>query len=223
MTAHEEIPLKYRPAESVYRHPVTNVLYHLHPELVFGKTVFDNGTDAAQDPQCHLCHTCMRALTKPEFPYSYHSLVAGVDFGLASRINLPQLSVVEELLISPVRIYHTIVKITHPTSKESAFKGHVCSFQQDSVKQAVNVILPRCDDVRDNVYVTFLGPKEKYEKKLRAALPAVKAGGPGPLAVRPKVVYEWLKALAALNPRFSHYGHKIDEGASMMEVQCFVV
>lgn len=216
LAAHARVPEEYRAAISTFTHPITKNTYHLHPELVFTSTKFEDGTDSAKEPQCHFCPKCNMA--RGTSNVSPLSIAAGVDFGLASRLKLSPLSPVEELLVSPARVYNTVIKLSATGgSGQSALKGHVCCFEQDAVEKAVNVVCPMYAKAVEHVHVQFLGPKEKFEPLLHKSLPAVRDNLPGPLTVRPKVIYEWLRAFKALNPRMRHI--VIDESPEMVEVR----
>lgn len=74
--------------------------YWLHPDLIDHR---------ASVPACLLCKTCAAALSKGERPPMN---VANVDYGALSRVpRLERLSLLEEMLLSPLRLYHVVVKV----------------------------------------------------------------------------------------------------------------
>ena len=92
---------------SCYEAP-DGTLYYLHPEFV------DVAEDAS-NPSMLFCDKCNAQIgvEKPKAPS--HSLAAGVDFGVLSRIpefcdSDMQLSEAEQMLLSDVRLYHIVTK-----------------------------------------------------------------------------------------------------------------
>ena len=90
-------------------------LYHLHPELV------DKGTDGPTVLLCEHCHAETSKGADAKAPKL--SIANGIDFGLLSRIpQLEPLSDVEQMLLSEVRLYHLVVKV----SACHACRGRLC-------------------------------------------------------------------------------------------------
>ena len=85
---------------SVYESPGGGAAYWLHPELV---------DERGPAPACLLCHKCANAIQQGLRPAMS---VANVDYGWLGRVpELGRLSVLEELLLSPNRLYHVVVKV----------------------------------------------------------------------------------------------------------------
>ena len=88
---------------SLYTPPDGGAPYYLHPELV------DETTGA---PMCLLCKKCGVSVTGGKRPALG---VATVDYGVLARVpDLAPLSVLEEMLLSPSRLYHVVVKVRGP-------------------------------------------------------------------------------------------------------------
>jgi len=85
---------------SVYEAPGGGEYYWLHPDLVDVR---------GPEPACLLCRKCASALLQGVRPAMN---VANVDYGNLARVpELGTLSVLEELLLSPNRLYHVVVKV----------------------------------------------------------------------------------------------------------------
>lgn len=83
---------------SVYTRADGGAPYYLHPEFV------DNGIGG-----CLLCRKCAHAVDAGRRP---DMNVSNVDYGWLGRLpSLEPLSVLEELLLSPHRLYHVVVKV----------------------------------------------------------------------------------------------------------------
>ena len=79
-----------------------------------------------------MCDTCHKK-TQCEVPkIPKLSIAAGIDFGHLDRLGLPQLTLVEELIISRSRLYVSILKLCGNVAAErqTAKKGHVITFPQ---------------------------------------------------------------------------------------------
>ena len=79
-----------------------------------------------------MCDTCHKKTQRevPKIPKL--SIAAGIDFGHPDRLGLPQLTLVEELIISRSRLYVSILKLCGNVAAErqTAKKGHVITFLQ---------------------------------------------------------------------------------------------
>ena len=85
---------------SVYEAPGGGEYFWLHPDLVDVR---------GPAPACLLCRKCASALLQGVRPSMN---VANVDYGNLARVpELGALSVLEELLLSPNRLYHVVVKV----------------------------------------------------------------------------------------------------------------
>ena len=174
----------------------------------------DDGVLLNPSPAAHLhtaflcapCSVAVQADTKPKL-----SIAAGVDYGLAARLLtadgtplLPTLSVLEEIVISRVRLYGVIVKLSGGLSASKAIKGHMLSRPHDAPEVAAPAVsFPRIPDdtaeLAELIQVFFVGAPGRMDEIKIAALNC--AGGP--LLMRPDVVYAWLHVLRAVNPAYA--------------------
>jgi hypothetical protein len=198
-----ELAGEYRQAMSVW--PGTNTgsvtsvrgaQYWLHPELV--DTVVNNDEEQ-EHYYTLLCHECLSDLNAKKIPEN--SIAAGIDFGNPDRLNLPALTLVELYLISPIRIYGSVIKLKAFQKDEDVrvLNGHLIAFQHfnraalDEIRQQQ---YPRLNEVSELVSVSFLGDQGQLDKMLNGGDHRM----PNELKVRPHVIYEWLAALSVLNP-----------------------
>jgi hypothetical protein len=177
----------YRAIADVWTAP-SGDRYYLHPELV--------SVTAAGDATMRLCAHCCQHLRARRVPPL--SIASTVSFGCPGRLHgLPPLTRVEQLLISAVRIYALVVKLTPGAGGQSALKGHVIAFPHQGPAVAGAVFrgrLPRVDDVTDAITVVYVGSDGNRERALTAALACPH------LRARADVVFAWLHMLAALQP-----------------------
>ena len=175
--------------------------FWIHPELV------EQGTDGIASVRlCKHCHDCLASRPRgrnigaklPEL-----SIANGIDFGNPDRLGLPELTLVEMYLLSPVRLYGSVIKL-RPFEKDGDVRilnGHLIAFLQLSANalgaiRSNAIRYPRLDDVRRLVTVSFLGDRGQLERMLNGGDSRI----PKDLTVRPDVVYLWLAALCVLNP-----------------------
>ena len=195
---------EYRNAISVWPQAVqlesgSNGRFWLHPELV------EEG-QGERPPYIKMCKYCHGKLKgggpggkRPELPE--YSIANGVDFGNPDRLQLPDLSLVEMYLLSPVRLYGSVIKLKafEKDGDVRVLNGHMIAFLQLS-KHALAEIrtlqYPRVEDVRRLVSVSFLGDRGQVDRMLNGGDSKI----PRELTVRPDVVYKWLAALSVLNP-----------------------
>lgn len=133
----ESVSVRYRPAFSVYTRDQDGavVYYNLHPELACR----DQKIPAHEfDPIINVTFPICEASCLPGVPHDPNgpvpkppklSLQAGIDFGWADRIGLPALTPVERALISPARIYGTIIKLTDSGQHQRRLRGHMITFR----------------------------------------------------------------------------------------------
>ena len=175
--------------------------YHLHPELCDGDTI-------------PLCHYCYRQANSGNIPQ--HSLASGCDFGLASRANLPKLSLLEQSLITHYSIFGHIIKLVSPSSvqkpsqkiSKSLFTGHIIAFQSNAVNKLVSVF-PNIDNAKASIQVSYLDPSNRPEKMMRLGFSVLSSSH---LRVNITNVYTWLHHLKSSNPFYSDI--VIDESQS---------
>ena len=164
--------------------------YFLHPELAVPDPI-------SRKPQIDLCADCHQAVKKKEVPK--FSVANGFDFGDVRRLKdvlsedkaLPPLSLVEKHLISRVRLYASIVKLSHNERNRRILRGHVISFFQDGPEMAAKTLktLPDLEAV-NSIKVMFVGPTGQFEHSRKDSAIACHE-----LRVRPQVVFSWLAFL----------------------------
>ena len=209
--AYLEVSERWRPVQSVYvlAAPPPGVLargdpppaeyYHLHPELVsmapvdpraLSKRAFDV-TGHRQRARFCLCAACLDGVHK-KAPDQF-SLKAGLDYGWSKRVQLPKLSVVETMALSPVRAYMCTMKISGDCTR--TFHGHVIVFLHDSKATAAYLAsrtrrkVPDVAEAEKSVSVQFLGKRELWERvkgRVRQ-MPELRASA--------DVLFTWIKFL----------------------------
>ena len=121
---------------SVYISEENNMRYNLHPELVHVHP--KNG-------ECTMiCDCCYKKISKGEILKL--SIVNGVDFGNPDCLGLVNLSVVEQMMVARVRVYHSIVNIRKRFLSKDALSGqqmhgHSIVFPHDSPEVASLAVL----------------------------------------------------------------------------------
>ena len=191
-------------------------LYHLHRCLV-AEPSSDPGADDDEGPTvmlCSRCHTTSHGNNETPPPFS---LAKGYDFGNLSAMALPELSDVEKLLLSDVRLYGVVLKVVSPCSKENRpdawlhdkLKGHFISFLHDGPNEVgkfvANTIRERKADFLKNVKVVLMGPKGSQDILAKRLLQCDQ------MKMRPTVVYNYLllrNAIAHARFPFSRRGNR---------------
>ena len=201
-----DLPEAYRPAVSHYQYD--GHYYHVHQNLVH----FPAGTDK---PHVEICLTCWKAVQYDRIPK--FAVANGVDFGSASRLQLPTLHLVEQYLIARSIVFISLVKLNAAALAEAQTgkRGHVITFPHHgpaglAEHTSVNIppVFPNLNAVYTNVLVCFVGARPAYD-----ALVPDRPGRITELQVRKEVVYKWLKALKALHPLYEDI--VIDESETM--------
>ena len=132
----------------------------------------------------------------------HFSLKSGVDYGSPERVGLEPLSLMERHIISPVRHFSQVIKISSNTGRQkehtqSAIKGHSICFDHDSPKVCGNLLSP--NTIKKDILIQFVGPDGEYDKLLNK----VKTMKSSHLYARAHVVYQWLAALKKIkNPLY---------------------
>lgn len=185
-------PEVWRLAKSSYA--TAHHRYHVHQELV---------TD---NMEVHLCESCVTALRQGKRPALS---VACVDYGNYRRLELPELSLVEKLLLAQFRVYGVVLKCraqgrgTH--QGRSHLTGHMIAIPHEGPAVAVTALEDAITSVRQAVTVVFLGNRQLLHK-------AFEAGRLGKyLQADPVVLLKWLAALRELRTDYcTHFGPAID-------------
>ena len=127
---------------SCYEHVESGTLYHLHPELVDPPDAL-NG--AIEGHSVLFCEHCKRRAD--ESKVGALSIAAGIDYGWLQRIpELEPLTELETLLLSEIRLYHVVVKVTTKYSATGrVLKGDVIYFPHDGPLDTVTTLAGRVD------------------------------------------------------------------------------
>lgn len=118
------------------------------------------------DQMVCLCTTCSTYLIQKVSPPTY-SLAAGYDFGQKDR--MPELSVVERMVISRTLVLKVIVKLISPrgvngeNARQRALQGHIIAMPHDGI-EVIARTLPRCDLNLQSQFlnVIFIGKREMF-------------------------------------------------------------
>ena len=162
--------------------PNAKEYYHLHPEFV--KSISrqeeeDNESDSDSDSDrdygvektcmaamiCDQCHTSIKRGKLPAY-----SLANGVDHGVAHRIGLEPLSVIELHILSLVRTYIQIIKIETNTGRQrdhtqSSLRGNCIHFPHDSPSVLCKVL--EVENMASDICIQFAGSKGEYDHLFR--------------------------------------------------------
>ncbi len=153
------VPEIYKPAYTLWKHPETQAMYHLYPEMTRTtrsppppistttsephrrslRTASRHSSDV--DPpgatyEALLCPACDHANdAQPKSKFSKYSLAAGFDFGRPRDIGLPALTWMERMCIALVRPHMALIQLTGANNKWSGqygLTGHVIGFRHDA-------------------------------------------------------------------------------------------
>jgi hypothetical protein len=164
---------------------IDGVHYHLYERLV------DQDVDGCPGPSCMFCSQCASHVREPRVAADKSpikpacSLAAGVDYGNPEALGLPELSDVEKLLLSDVRLYAVVWKVAASSNKGHVdwqhvkLKGHTIFFVQKSTERLWSFLersfRQRVEDllhkVRANVLLHFFCGAPHVELNARTPLP----------------------------------------------------
>ena len=180
--------------------------------------------DQSSQPTATLCNDCYSAVgkgiagkrAKPKRPK--FSIANGVDFGRPDRLNLPALTVAEEILLGDGHEMATIIKLkgSQPSERQAALKGHIITVKKSKTElikeinriEKEKVVLPRPENIKETLSVVIVGAKMSF-----ASLePAYKYKS---IQVRPDVLYKWFKAKKQLDPQYKNI--EIDSSPEIIE------
>ena len=129
-------------------------LYHLVRE---GIVTGDDGV-----PEAMLCSTCYGLVKTNHVPK--FCIASGYDY---CRIaGLPELSLLEKIVISPYRLYTTILKLkpaagSNSQAAQSCLTWHAILFEHHAVRAVLEAILRHSfSDMSRDIAVAFLGSRE---------------------------------------------------------------
>jgi ATP-dependent DNA helicase PIF1 len=152
--------------------------YHLHPKSTEDRS-----------PMEILCDNCLSHIRKKHTLPPW-SIGAGMDYGTRPK-NLPNLSLVEELLIAQAIPFGCLLQLS--PEGDAGIKGHMISFLNSGpetfVKSLPNVL------ALEKLTVIFRGNKQH--------LGIVQKSVDTVLSVRPRVIFDWLDFLIRVNPYYS--------------------
>ena len=179
---------------SVYTHK--NVHYHMHPELVL-----DPSDTNSIEPIAIVCANCATSVHKGEIPK--HSIASNVDFGLANRIELEDLTERELQMLALVRHYYNIYKIESNSRRlrehqQSAIKGSSILFEHEAPYKVSNLLSP--ETMTSNVFLHFVGPKGEFDALFKKLMRTKSADVFG----RSWVMFNWLTVLHRINPQYQN-------------------
>tara|TARA_B110001452_G_C15070925_1_gene373773 strand:- start:9 stop:689 length:681 start_codon:yes stop_codon:yes gene_type:complete len=125
--------------------------YHLHPNLVNK----DDGT-------VELCRACHRAVQENHPLPPPLSIAAGVDFGSYLKLRLPELSELEQMLLSDIRMYKLLLKVAvlpdPKAPKRMQLRGHLIAFEHSGVDVTTRTLREQRAWVKNAFDVAFVGP-----------------------------------------------------------------
>ena len=190
--------------------------YFLHPEfveLVETDNIDDNFRRVHNTHCAWLCPSCHKDLKKKENIPSM-SIKAGVDYGSYHRVGLEPLTLIERHIISRVRLYSQVLKIESNSGRQRehtqcCIKGCCIAFDHDSPRVCVDVLSK--DAMIKDLCIHFVGPQGQHDTLLQNT----RHIKPTHLFGRAFVVYQWIKTLSVINPRYKYDG----ELPSFLEVK----
>ena len=174
---------------SSYLHEASGSRFHLHPELV---------DESGGEPRVMLCHHCVDKVKPPKMSIANH-----IDYGVLSRIDFPleQPSDLEVMLISNVRLYHMVIKVSSKQGRvgREILKGDLIYFPHDGQEEVLKS-LARTDTMMERVKwltcdfkIMFLGPEGKRDALGKWLLSSTN------LLARPHVIYNHLRIFNLLD------------------------
>ena len=195
---------------SIYKSPITGCLFNLHPELVHIHP--ENGESFMMCPECY------DSFVGNNQAHS-NSIACGIDHGDTDRIGLQSLNLLEKILISRLRVYHTILTIKKKIQSKDLLEGkrmhgHAIIFPHDSPQVAsFAVMLKMLCSMNDNlkhqkmkqfcdetIAVQFLAPEDNIDQMMNHTF------GTSHFTARAHVVQQWLMVLN----KVSHAGYMGD-------------
>ena len=203
--------------KSIYKSSTLNKMFHLHPEFVHVSTNPSTGLSQELTVFCCSCsewfskHKKSPALTPPK-----NSIASGIDFGDYTRLGLSQPSLVEMIVISRVRHFHNIVKITnnHSTNARSDFtknqlRAHSINFRQDAPVIASLALMFACQSTDDKakalkslfkrvLSIQLVGPDHKVD------ILTQKVKMQQILCVKAHIIWQWLSILQITNSSYQN-------------------
>ena len=186
--------------------------FHFHPELV----ISEEGVNKVV-----LCEDCQKLPKNPNEPLEEKNLperciAAGVDFGLAKRIGLPEPNFHESCVIATIRLYTNVVKVSSNQvgrvnfANRNKWRYHNIMFAHDAPEVAIGMFtngteLLSHERLKDLMTIYLLDPNGRLDRMARNMM------GTERMVARWWVVASWLKVLKVINPSYSDLDLPCDE------------
>ena len=189
-------------AISYYHDKMANKFYHLHREFV---TV-----DKKQVPHVTLCLNCYNSIfpqeasqtskNKPKKPKV--SLASGFDFGDFDRLGLTEPNKFELCILSKVRKFITILKLTNNMGQrrdytQQVLKGHAITFDHDA-PVVTSTVLEGFDSIKKSFRLQLICEDGKRDHLVEKIFKSSVILG------RPFVLRQWLLVLKRINVLYQH-------------------
>lgn len=178
-------------------------LYKIHPELVI---VEENCQEYVM-----ICPLCVKDMKSHELPVM--SVAAGVDFGDYRRIDLVLPNMLELMIISRMRMFHSIVKIQPNSGRNTRrnytgykLRTHVTLFRHDTpsvvpfslLLQGANTQMTLGQLLEKTIQLEFVRPRKKMDHLTQLAYNTTT------ITARTYVVYQWYTVLQHMNPLYKN-------------------
>jgi hypothetical protein len=175
---------------------------HLGKWLYLHKDFVDSDPDGVES--CMLCPTCFKSLRNgnkiPQFS------LANINLGSSNCItvvgkkklqDLEQLTELERMIVSPARLFHTILKLQENSAgmttdrSRSALRGHFILFPHDSVKVSSETLLSK-KAWAENFSIEFVCRKGKRDHVMQSIW------GTSIISGRAYVIIQYLRVFALM-------------------------
>jgi len=181
----------------------SNVLWHLHPELVH--TLPDGDFSVALCPLCHDSMILNRKLPKL-------SIASGVDFGYFCRLGLTYPNLHEQLILSRTRLYFSIVKVSSNSKGQvnqntrNKARCHSIMFPHDATDVVSHMFgsglrgengLLEPAGLQKLLHLYMVDPQGRPDEIAKDIFKTVN------LLARPHVVAQWLLTLKWIHPHYA--------------------
>ena len=177
-------------------------LYHLHRELV--SSTMHPGKETVI-----LCSDCSKHREKEgNTVLPKRCIAAGVDFGSYHRLGLVSLNLHEQCLLSPIRLYMTVYKISSNTQGRvnsdvhTGSKSHAIMFGHDAISVVGRTLTRQFElfseeDMRESIRVVFVDDQQKYDHMAHRIM------GSAHLFGRWWQLISYLRCMKVLDPYFA--------------------
>lgn len=194
--------------------------YHLLEQFILR-----NEEGESNEPTAILCYDCYSDVGKgirgkkvePRRPK--YSIANGVDFGQAKKLDLPSLSLAEQIVLAPAQEMGNIIKLKGFQNPEcqSALLGNIITYKKpndiilrelDSIR-CEQQIFPRPQSIDATLSVVFIGAKMGHASLIPTASHI------STIQVNPDKIYKWCAAKKKIDPLWENV--VIDETPEMVE------